>query len=200
MAFVSGSRGLIALDDQGRLHAKHDAAPCSPEALTRAFEAVICAELGVIGARIVDTPNGYLGIMALRERTGSSLELWAGAALREDPETALRDAAADALLRSWHESALVAGAARLVAEGSCRAAVVIDDGGITSYGPPTEFPPLGARGLTPEAGDRIAARTTRGEFRALSLGAASVMLNVVPGVQNGRRIEVWFDTLETALG
>jgi hypothetical protein len=77
--------------------------------------------------------------------------------------------------------------------------MVIDDTGVTSYGPPTDFPPLGARGLEPEAGDRLSARTTRGEFRALSLGGASVMLNVVPGAQNSRRIELWFDALEAAL-
>ena len=192
-------RGPLALDDQGRVRGALSAEPSSPEALTRAFEALVCADLGLIGARTVDTPNGYLGIMTLRERSGSSLELWAGAALRADAGTALCDAAADALLAPWHDSAIVAGAARLVAEGTCRAAMVIDDTGVTSYGPPTDFPPLGARGLEPEAGDRLAARTTRGEFRALSLGGASVMLNVIPGPQNGRRIELWFDAIEAAL-
>jgi|RhiMethySRZTD1v2_1073278.scaffolds.fasta_scaffold250949_2 hypothetical protein len=196
---VFGSGGLLALDGQGRVHAERDAEPTSPEALARAFGALVCAELGVIGARTVDTPSGCLAIITLRERSGPLLELWAGTALREGRDIALRDAAVDALLAPWHHSAIVAGTARLVADGACRAAMVIDDAGVTSYGPPTEFPPLGARGMEPEAGDRLVARTTRGEFHALWLGAASVMLSVVPGPQNGRRIELWFDTLEAAL-
>jgi hypothetical protein len=197
MAGAAG--GSLALDEQGRVYCEPGEEFEGPKALVCAFEALVCAELGLIGARTVDTPNGYLGIMTLRERSGLSLELWAGAALREDPDTALCDAAADALLGPWHDSAIVAGAARLVADGTCRAAMVIDDTGVTSYGPPTDFPPLSARGLEPGAGDRLAARTTRGEFRALWLGGASVMLNVVPGPQNCRRIELWFDALEAAL-
>jgi len=195
---VFGSRGLLALDGQGRVRGEAEPELHSPEALARAFAALMCAELGLIGARTVDTPNGSLGIITLRERSGPLLELWAGAALRSDRDAALRDATADALLAPWHHSAIVAGAARLVANGTCRAAMVIDDAGVTSYGPPTDFPPLGARGMAPEAGDRLVARTMRGEFHALSLGGASVMLNVVPGAQNGRRVERWFDALEDA--
>src|SRR4051812_21512720 len=134
-------QGLVALDDHGRIHTKRDAEHASPKALTRVFEALVCAELRVIGARTVDTPSGCLAIITLRERSGPLLELWAGAALRNDRDTALRDAAADALLAPWHNSAIVAGAARLVAEGTCRGAMVIDDAGVTSYGPTTEFPP-----------------------------------------------------------
>jgi len=199
MRAVFDPQGLVALDEQGRVHAKRDAEPASTEALIRAFEGMVCAELRLIGSRTVETPSGYLAIITLRERSGSLLELWAGAALRDDRDTALRDAAADALLAPWHDSAIVAGAARLVAEGTCRGAMVIDDAGVTSYGPTTEFPPLGARGMEPEAGDRLVARTMRGEFHALSLGGASVMLNVVPGGQNARRIELWFDALEAAM-
>jgi len=64
---------------------------------------------------------------------------------------------------------------------------------------------LAAWQLSSSSGDKqgtpptTSARTTRGEFHALWLGAASVMLSVVPGPQNGRRIELWFDTLEAAL-
>jgi hypothetical protein len=167
--------------------------------LAHAFEGLVCAELGVIGARTVDTPNGHLAIMTLKERSGPVIELWAGAALRPDPASALCDAAGDALLSDWHDSVIVAGAARLVAAGPCRAAMVIDDTGVTTYGPPTEFPLIGGPGTTPEPGARLAARTGRGEFRALSLGGASVMLNVVPGAQHAHRVERWFAALEAAL-
>ena len=197
MGSVSGRPRALALDDQGRVHGEPGYAPIAPETLTRAFEGLVCAELGVIGTRTVDTPNGHLAIMTLKERSGPVIEFWAGAALRSDPATALCDATADALLRYWHDSVIVAGAARLVAEGTCGAAMVIDDTGVTTYGPPTEFPALGP-GMEPEAGARLAARTARGEFRALSLGGASVMLNVVPGAQHSRRVERWFDALEDA--
>ena len=198
MVSMSGPPRALALDDQGRVQGEPGLDAPPPEALTRAFEGLLCAELGVIGARTVDTPNGHLAIMTLKERSGPVIELWAGAALRSDPATALCDAAADALLGFWHDSVIVAGAARLIAEGTCRAGMVIDDRGVTTYGPPTEFPPLDGPGRSSEPGARLAARTARGEFRALSLGGASVMLNVVPGVQHARRVERWFDALEDA--
>src|SRR4029078_362663 len=134
--------GALALDAQGRVHRDSGVAAVAPGALPRAFEALVCAELRLIGARTVDTPNGYLSIMTLRERSGLALELWGGAALRDDPDTARCDAAADALLGPWQDSAIVAGAARLVAEGTCRGAMAIDDDGVTSYGPTTEVPAL----------------------------------------------------------
>jgi hypothetical protein len=198
MDSMSGRPGALALDDQGRVHGEPGLDPVAPELLTRAFEGLLCAELSVIGARTVDTPNGHLAILSLKERSGPVVELWAGAALRTDPATAMCDAASDALLGHWHESVVVAGAARLVAEGTCRAAMVIDDRGVTTYGPATDFPPLEGPGRSSELGARLAARTQRGEFRALSLGGASVMLNVVPGAQHARRVERWFDALEAA--
>jgi hypothetical protein len=198
MNSMSGRPGALSLDDQGGVHGDPGSGPIAPETLTRAFEALLCAELSVIAARTVDTPNGHLAIMTLKERSGPTIELWAGAALRPDPATALCDAAADALLGLWHNSVVVAGAARLVAEGTCGAAMVIDERGVTTYGPPTDFPPLDGPGRTSELGARLAARTARGEFRALSLGGASVTLNVVPSVQHERRVERWFDALERA--
>jgi hypothetical protein len=198
MQSVLGAQRLLAIDDQGRVQSAPGPEPLPPDVLTRAFEALVCARLGVIGARTIATPNGHLGIMTLRERSGTALEFWAGAALRTDPASALCDAAADALLGRWHHSVIVAGAARLVAEGVCRAAMVIDDTGVAAYGAPTDFPPFSGPRLTPEPGARLAARTARGEFRALSLGASSVMLDMVPGTQNGRRIQHWFDALEMA--
>jgi hypothetical protein len=199
MPAVSDPPGALALDDQGRVDGNPDSAPNAPEAIARAFEALLCAELGIIGARTVDTPNGHLGMMTLREGNGTSLAFWAGTALRADRAAALRDAAIDAVLGAWHGSVIVAGAARLVAEGTCRAAMVIDDRGVATYGPTTEFPPFGTRGAPPQPGARLAARSTRGEFQALSLGGASVMLNVVPGEQHALRVESWFDELEAAL-
>jgi hypothetical protein len=198
MDFVPHAHRPFALDNHGRVHFEPAIEPLPADTLARAFEGLVCAELGVIGARTVDTPNGHLAIMTLKERSGAAVAFWAGAALRPDPASALCGAAADALLGPWHESVIVAGAARLVAEGTCRAAMVIDDTGVTTYGPPTDFPPLGGPGVTPEPGDRLAARTARGVFRALALGGASVMLNVVPGPHYGRRIEIWFDALEAA--
>jgi hypothetical protein len=171
----------------------------APEAIAREFASLVAAELAVIGGRTVETPNGHLGIMTLKERSGPVVEFWAGVALRADPAEALFDAAVDALLAPWHHSAVVAGAARLVAEGSCSAAMVIDETGVTTYGPPTDFPPLGGPGIKPEPGARLATRTVRGEFRALSLGGASVMLSVVPDTHSGRRVERWFEALDVAL-
>src|SRR3954468_19469346 len=194
------SRPRLSINDAGRVSAALPAEPFEDEMfLERGFGALLCTELSVLGARTVQTESGHLALITLKERGRSSVEFWAGAAHRPDAAEALGDAATDALLRDWHDSVLVAGAARLVAESTCRAAMVLDDAGVTTYGPATEFPPLGARGMEPEAGDRLAARTTRGEFRALSLGGASVMLNVAPGAQNTRRIDVWFHALEAAL-
>ena len=198
MAPVFGEERLLTLDPQGRVQGipgkQH-----APEAITREFARLVSAELGVIGARAVETPTGHLAILTVKERSGPAVEFWAGVALRDDPAAALFGAAIDALLAPWHHSAVVAGAARLVAEGTCSAAMVIDANGVTTYGPPTDFPPLGGNGIKPEPGARLATRTVRGEFRALSLGGASVMLSVVPGTQHGRRVERWFDALDVAL-
>jgi len=194
------SRPRLSIDASGRVSAALRAETLEDETfLARGFGALLCTQLSVLGARTVQTESGHLALITLTERGGSSVEFWAGSAHRPDAAQALGDAATDALLRDWHHSVLVAGAARLVTASSCRAAMVIDDAGVTAYGPATEFPPLAARGMEPEAGDRLAARTTRGEFRALSLGGASVMLHVMPGAQNSRRIDLWFDALEAAL-
>jgi hypothetical protein len=198
MGAMDRGRGLLVLDERGRVRATAAAEIPPREDLARAFEALVCAQFSVIGARTVDTPNGYLGILTLRERSGTALEFSVGVALRPDPATALCDAAIDAVLGPWQDSVIAAGAAHLVTEGTCRAAMVIDDTGVATYGSATDFPRFGVRGMTPEPGSRLAVRTPRGEFRALSLGGATVMLNMVPGAQNGRRIERWFDALEDA--
>jgi len=198
MCAVFDEERLLTLDHQGHVGRTQGVEARSPDAIARDFERLVSTELSIVGTRTVETPNGCLGIMTLRERTGLAMEFWAGVSLRLDPVSALYDAAIDALLRPWHDSALVAGAARLVAEGACHAAMVIDDTGVTTYGPPTDFPSLGP-GFKPEPGARLATRTVHGEFRALSLGGASVMLSVVSGTQHGRRVERWFDALDAAL-
>ena len=135
----------------------------------------------------------------MKEWTGKALEFWAGTALRADESSAISDAAYDALLSPWRGSVITAGAARLVANGTCRAAMVVDDSGVSTFGPADNFPPLGGRGVTPEPGARLAVRTPTGDFRALSLGAASVMLLITPRWTGARRVEEWFDLLENAL-
>jgi len=199
MCAVFDEQRLLTLDHQGRLERTPGVECRSPDAIAREFARLVSTELGLIGARIVETPNGHLAMMTFKERSGAAVEFWAGAALRLVSISALYDAAVDALLAPWHDSALVAGAARLVADGACHAAMVIDDTGVTTYGPPTDFPALGGPGFKPEPGARLATRTVHGEFRALSLGGASVMLSVVPGTQHGRRVERWFDALDAAL-
>ena len=69
------------------------------------------------------------------------------------------------------------------------------------HAPPPAVPPTAVTPRDPRAseiGARLAARTARGEFQALSLGGASVMLNLVPTAQHGRRVERWFDALQDA--
>ena len=167
--------------------------------LNRAYSAFLCADLSLLGSRTAPTASGHIGVLTMKEWTGKALEFWAGAALRDDESTALCDAAYDALLAPWRGSVLVAGAARLVANGNCRAAMVMDDSGVTTFGPAEQFPPLGGQGVTPEPGARLAVRTPTGDFHALSLGAASVMLLITPGWSGARRVEEWFDVLENAL-
>ena len=167
--------------------------------LERGFSELLCTQLTVLGARTVETDYGYLAMVTVKESNGSTTEFWAGAAHRADQSTARGDAATDALLTHWHGSVVVAGAARLVRSGACRAAMVIDDAGVTTYGPATEFPLFDGPGISSEPGARLAAHTSRGEFRALSLGVASAMLNVVPGGMNARRVDEWFNALEAAL-
>lgn len=167
---------------------------------TPPYPDLLCADLTPLAARTVPTPTGHLGIYTAKEWTGRALEFWAGAALRSDPETALADAAADALLAPWNGSVLVAGAARLVASGQCRAAIVTDPTGVTTFGSVDQFPPLGGIGVNPEAGARLAVRTPAGDFRALSLGDATVMLHLTPGWEGARRVEEWFDVLERPVG
>jgi len=156
----------VALDEQGRV-ADTALAPL-PDGnevaeLSRLLAELLCAELSVLGARTVPTLTGHLGIVTMKERTAGSLEFWAGAALRPDPAPALRDAACDALLADWRGSVAVAGAARLVADGTCRSAVVLDDSGVTRFGQAHEIPQLGGLGVAPEAGARLAVRTAAGE-------------------------------------
>src|SRR6478752_5140936 len=165
MCAVFDEERLLSLDHQGRVERTPGVELHSADAIVREFERLVSTELGIIGARTVDTPNGHLAIMTLKERSGLSVEFWAGVALRLDPASALYDAAIDALLGPWHDSALVAAAARLVAEGACHAAMVIDNTGVTTYGPSTDFPSLGGPGFKPEPGARLATRTVHGEFR-----------------------------------
>jgi hypothetical protein len=171
----------------------------SAAAFDRAYSALLCAELVVLGLRTTTTASGNLGVVTFKERTGRTVEFWAGAALRPDEQSAVEAAVHDALLTPWNGSVLAAGSARLVNAGVCRAAKVVDEHGTTTFGPTDGFPPLGGIGVTPEPGTRLAVRTPAGDFRALSLRAASVMLLVAPGWTGARRVEQWFDVLEDAL-
>src|SRR4051794_13157504 len=131
-------RAWIALDDAGRLipteafrgRAKGE---LDTEAglLTRQLAFLLGTGFGVLGCRSVAVEAGHLAMVTLREHAGCSLEFWAGAALRAEPSAALFDATTDAILGPWHDSVIVGGAARLVAESACRAAMVIDDAGVT---------------------------------------------------------------------
>jgi len=165
-------------------------------AIAQAYSPLICAELTVLAARLITTPVGHLAVVTAKERTGGMLEFWAGAALRADPETALADATGDALLRPWGGSVLVAGAARLVADGTCTAARISDDRGVAIVGRAIEFPPINANGARPEPGARLAVRTRAGDFLALCLQDASVMLHLAPGWNHAHRVDSWFDMLD----
>lgn len=196
-AAAGGSNSHVMMDVNGRL----TRSPSTWDGeIGSAFARLLCADLSLLGSRTAPTATGHLGVLTLKEWTGRSLEFWAGAALRADESSALCDAAYDALLAPWGGSVIVAGAARLVANGTCRGAMVSDDTGVTTFGPVENFPPLGEQGATPEPGARLAVCTPAGDFHVLSLGAASVMLLITPGWTAARRVEEWFDVLDDALG
>jgi hypothetical protein len=193
--------GGAQLDQTGRLTCaatNGSGGLAAPELVSR-FGALLCANLGVVGSRVLPTATAHLAILTISERTGDMLEFWAGVALRPDPATALHDAAIDALLGPWSESVLVAGAARLVAAELCAAALITDNCGTTSIGTPDAVSPLTRFSLEPTAGQRLAAKDDEGEFRGLSLGSATIVCGLADDPTASRRVEKWFDVLETSL-
>jgi hypothetical protein len=167
--------------------------------LNQTFGLLLCADLTVLGARTLATHTAHLALVAVKERTVSAIDFWAGSALRDGHDHALRDALCDALLTRWHGSFLAGGVARLVADRTCRAAIVHDDTGTRTFGTAGEIPPLTGRHDILEPGARLAVRTPDGDFRGISFGSATVLLSVTPGWDTARRVEDWFDRLEAAM-
>jgi hypothetical protein len=190
----------IRIDGTGRVTSV--ALPSGPELdgeLTSSLSTLLCAHFVVLGARVVAMASGHLGIVTVKERAVNGTRFYAGTALRAGADQALGDAALDAFLGPYQGSILAGGAARLVGDRTCRAARVHDDIATRTFGPSEELPPPTVPQDMLEPGARVAVRTPNGDFRGISLGDASVMLGVTPGWDPARRVEDWFDALETAL-
>jgi hypothetical protein len=171
----------------------------SSEALRALHARLLCADLTVLGSRTIEMTSAHISLFTVAERIGSRLGFSAGTAVRPSPATATVAAVYDALLARWDGSVLRGGATRLVLEGTCRGAMVVDADGTHSYGVLDGMSPMVQFRDATEPGDQLAVGTPAGDFRAFSAGKASVVLALGSTRGGVPRTEQWLDDLDAAL-